>query len=177
MEKREQEEFFHKNINLAYKIANRYRYNYFYEMEDIKQIALCALWKAVIKYEEDKAKFSSFAVAIISNDINQHLRKVKKKKDIISFSSPIRNGEDITLEDILTDDSENEFEKIENRLLIRNTFSKMPLNDKDKIILKHWLDGEKQIDIAKKMNMSQANVSRYIIRLKRRLKIPKNKNI
>ena len=34
------EEIFNNNVNIAYKIANRYVTNYYEEKEDIRQIAL-----------------------------------------------------------------------------------------------------------------------------------------
>ena len=43
------EELFNKNINIAYKLAWQYK-NSGIDMEDIKQICLYALWKAVITY-------------------------------------------------------------------------------------------------------------------------------
>ena len=45
------EEIFNDNVNIAYKIANRYRTNYYEEIEDIQQIALIELWRCVVNWE------------------------------------------------------------------------------------------------------------------------------
>ena len=63
------EEMFNKNIKLAYKIANKYRINHSNEIEDIKQIALIGLWKAVTRYN-GKNTLSTFAYVVIQNEIN-----------------------------------------------------------------------------------------------------------
>ena len=59
------------------KIANKYRANYSEEFEDIKQLALIGLWKAVTRYNGKNA-LSTFAYVVIQNEINLYLRKIKK---------------------------------------------------------------------------------------------------
>ena len=93
------EEMFEKNIKIAYKIANRYRINYLSEYEDIKQIALLALWKAVLTFNNTNA-FSTYAYVVISNEINLYLRRNKKTEQEISINTSINDGE-LTIEDIL----------------------------------------------------------------------------
>lgn len=71
------EEMFNKNINIAYKIANKYLDNYKNEYEDIKQIALLGLWKAVLTFKNTYA-FSTYSYKVIFNEINHYLRNRKK---------------------------------------------------------------------------------------------------
>ena len=84
------EEMFNKNIKIAYKIANRYLTNYASEYEDIKQIALMGLWKAVSTFNNTHA-FSTYAYTVISNEINYYLRTVKKHYNTISLKREVKD--------------------------------------------------------------------------------------
>lgn len=181
MDKEKSEEFFNKNIGLAYKVANTYKNNYYYEMEDIKQIALGALWKAVVNYNQSIAKFSTFAVTIIRNDINYYLRRTKKYRSDISLNTELKNScegnREITLQDVLSDDSDKLIEEAEDKMFLIDLFSNINLTEEEKIILKDWLQGRNQIETAKTLNISQASISRCITKLKQKLIYYKNKNL
>ena len=142
------EEMFNKNINIAYKIANRYLVNYANEYEDIKQVALMGLWKAVLTFNDTHA-FSTYAYTVISNEINMYLRTIKKNNSTISLKQEVK--ENITLEDILADKN-NYIEKLENSLDIENYIVQIKnskLKEKEKIVFELSLRGYKQDKIAK----------------------------
>lgn len=164
------EEMFNKNIKIAYKIANRYLINYANEYEDIKQIALMGLWKAVSTFDNTHA-FSTYGYTVISNEINCYLRTVKKHYNTISLKQEIK--EDITLEDVLADKN-NYIEKLENSLDIENYISQIrnsKLNEKEKMVFELTLKGYKQRQIAKIIGCSQAEVSRKIRKLRTKIKL------
>lgn len=164
------EEMFNKNIKIAYKIANRYLTNYASEYEDIKQIALMGLWKAVSTFDNTHV-FSTYAYTVISNEINYYLRTVKKNYNTISLKQEIK--ENITLEDILADKN-NYIEKLENSLAIENYISQIrnsKLKEQEKIVFELTLKGYKQRQIAKIIGCSQAEVSRKIRKLRSKIKL------
>ena len=97
------EEMFKKNIGLAYKIARKYLFNHSYEIEDIKQVALIGLWKAVLTFKNTHT-FSAYAYTVISNEINLYLRKNKKREQEISINTKI-NDDELTIEDMLQDEN------------------------------------------------------------------------
>lgn len=107
------EELFNKNINIAYKLAWQYK-NSGIDMEDIKQICLYALWKAVITYKENYT-FSTYAYQVIFNEMNYYLRQNRKYFSNKYFSEKI-GVDDLILEDTLEDKS-NMMEEIENKRL------------------------------------------------------------
>lgn len=78
------EEIFNNNVNIAYKIANRYRTNYYEEIEDIRQIALMELWRCIVNWDHVHA-LTTYAYLCIPNKINMYLRHVKKheKKTLV----------------------------------------------------------------------------------------------
>lgn len=97
------EELFLNNIKLAYKVASRYLINYSSEYEDIKQVALLGLWKAVLTYKKTCA-ISTYAYRVITNEINYYLRKTKKHNRNISINEEI--GDNITIGDTLQDEND-----------------------------------------------------------------------
>ena len=164
------EEMFNKNIRIAYKIANRYLTNYASEYEDIKQIALMGLWKAVLTFN-NKYAFSTYAYRVISNEINYYLRTVKKNHSTISLKQEIK--ENMTLEDVLADEN-NYIEKLENNLDTENCISQIrnsKLKEKEKTVFELTLKGYKQRQIAKITGCSQAEVSRKIKGLRTKVKL------
>lgn len=148
------EEIFNKNTRLAYKIANGYLINYSREYEDIKQIALLGLWRAVLNYN-GISKFSSFAGTVIHNEINRYLQHINKNKSI-SLSQKI--NEETILEDIIPDKS-NDIEHIEQKILLKNLKNKVKLTKRESEIYENTLKGYNQTKIGKQLNISHQRVS------------------
>lgn len=170
------EEMFNKNIKLAYKVANKYKINHYEEFEDIKQIALLGLWKAVTNYNGKNA-LSTFAYVVIQNEINSYLRKTKKSFKSVSINVEVH--ERLTLEDILqADDSIEELlDDIEERVIkqvLNETLENE--NERDNQVYKLYEQGYRQGQIAKIMGISQAQVSRIQAKINKKVcdKIAKN---
>lgn len=162
------EEMFNKNIKIAYKIANTYLINYKNEYEDIKQVALEALWKAILTFK-DTHKFSTYAYAVISNEINLYVRKEKRNKNNISMSEEI--AENTRIEDIIKD--ENDFEERivkteetkEMQKILRNEF--LNLEQREQKVCMLMLKNKKQKEMAKELNISQSTASRLERKIKK----------
>lgn len=169
------EDIFNANIKIAYKIANAYKINYPNEFEDIKQIALIGLWKAICTYNQ-KYKLSTYAYKVISNEINLYLRNAKKHFNLISLNTLIIGSDDnsIELQDILPskesidEDIINKIETDNLHLAIQNIYNN--LTDRDKEVYKLLLQGKTQNDIAKIFKISQACVCRIQQRINIKIK-------
>lgn len=163
------DEMFNKNIKLAYKIANKYRLNHNEEFEDIKQIALMGLWKAVTHYNGKNA-LSTFAYVVIQNEINYYLRKANKVTKAISINTEIKDN--LTIESILQ--TEDSIEKILD--YIEQEEIKQVLNEileseskTNKQIYEMHRQGYKQNPISVATGTSQANVSRTISKINKKV--------
>lgn len=160
------EEMFNNNIKLAYKNAQRYK-NCGIEHEDLQQICLYALWKAVLTYKQEKGiAFSSYAYRVIQNEVNFYLRKNRKYFKNKYFSEIV--CENIKLEDILAD-THNEIEKIESRIDNENYIRRIRnsnMKEKERQVLELSLKGYKQKQIAETIECSQPQVSRIIKKLR-----------
>lgn len=169
MERTDENEIFEKNIKLAYMVVHRYK-NYIKEKEDITQIAMEGLWIAVKNYDQNKGKFSTFAVRVMTNNINYYLRSVKKEANNIHLYDPICGGtEKLTFNDILMENSFS-MEEVEERVAIEDCFKRLNLRGKEQEIFSLWLEGKKQTDIAEAVGKSQSSVSRSIEYIKKKLK-------
>lgn len=164
------EEMFKANMGIAYKIANTYRINYSKEYEDIKQVALLGLWKAVLTFKHTHA-FSTYAYPVISNEINSYLRKDKKEEKDISMETVVTDN--ITIADML-EEKENCIKKIEDEEEIRELKERFlqilnTLKQREKTICLLMLKGKTQREIAKQVNYSRANVQRIEKKIKEKL--------
>lgn len=88
-----------------------------YEQEDMIQIAALALVKAVKKYQLGrKAAFTSYAITVIKNALNEELRKVTSKKLDEAFKCSLNslNNEGVELIEILVSE-----ENVEEDIVFR----------------------------------------------------------
>lgn len=167
------EERFKQNIKIAYKIAWKYR-NTGIEFDDLKQICLLGLWKAILTYKIEKGTISTYAYSVIKNEINIYIRKNKKYFKDKHFEEEIKEG--ITLGDAIKD-STNEIEEVEKRIDIKasmNSLQKANMKKKEKQVMEFYLKGYIQPKIAKKVGLSQPSISITIKRLKKYIKGEKN---
>lgn len=150
------EEMFEKNIGLAYKAASRYIINHSWEIEDIKQVALIGLWKAVLTFKNTYA-FSTYAYKVILNEINLYLRKNKKREQEISINTSI-NDDRLTIEDTLQ--SEDNIEKTLDKIEILIFISNIHFTDREKEVYDLLKKGYRQAQISRMLNLSKQRVSK-----------------
>lgn len=167
----EMNDMFNKNINIAYKIANRYRINYPEEYEDIKQVALLGLWKAIQHYNP-KWALTTIAYKTIFNNINFYLRSVKRHKEHdFSINSIVCEDDNnqLTIEDLIPDDNDT----IDAMLLdidIQQAFEDLNLSEIESEFLDLKRQGLSQREIGEQLNRSQAQISRIQTKLRSRFK-------
>lgn len=162
------EEMFEKNIRIAYKIANRYKINYLSEYEDIKQMALLGLWKAVLTFKNTHA-FSTYAYVVIANEINHYLRKCKRVKDLnVSINTIV--FDDLTLEDILKGEDNIE-ELLENIVFLElgQKLNTIQFTDTERKVIELSRKGRTQSQIAKELKTSQPRISRMKKNIKNKI--------
>lgn len=171
MTNEEMNEMFNKNIKIAYKIANQYRINYPEEYEDIKQVALLGLWKAVQNYNP-KWAITTIAYKTIYNNINYYLRSVKRHRDNDISIYTVLNEKDndiLTIEELLPDN----YDAIEDMLLnldIEHAFNKLDLSKVEEKFLELKKEGLSQTEIGKRLNKSQAQISRIQTKIRKKFK-------
>lgn len=161
------------NLNLVHFVANQFR-NTKLLYDDLYGAALLGFTKALNAYDSERgAKFSTYAVNCMQNEIKFFLRKERRQSDnTISYNfvlSKDKNGNDFELYDILEDkddDSPGVGEMLvleENHQAVLSAIKR--LTELEQFIINHryglnGFDFKTQKIIASETDMSQANVSK-----------------
>ena len=164
------EEIFNDNVNIAYKIANRYMTNYYEEMEDIRQIALMELWRCVESWDHVHA-LTTYAYLCIPNKINMYLRHVRKHEKNISINTVVYSdgdGNDQTILDLIEDPDDCIF-KLLNNIDAKEALNNICFTEKEKQVINLRIEGLSQEQVGKIMNLSQVQISRIQTKIKNKI--------
>ena len=153
-----------ENIGLAYWAAHKYK-NCSIEFEDLKSIALLGLVKAAGKYEPlEGARFSTFALKVIFNEIFYEMRKRKRRPETVSLDAEIvysNTGNSVPLLELLSYE-EKEFERVEASVVAPLLF-RCGLKEKErKAIYLTVCQEMKQCEVGERLKVTQSQVSRYV---------------
>ena len=161
------------NMRLALHIAKQFDGQI--DSDELVAIAMLGLVKSADSFKPELGfKFSSFSATCIQNEILNALRRDKKSYLDISLETVLACGDDSELktEDIIYDLSPEEcFKKIEDKETIKNILLNAKLPNKEKTILEQWVKGRKQKEIAKDLGYTQANVSKILKRIFKKLRV------
>ena len=155
------EELYFENEALVYHVLNK-KFPMSRFDDDFQQIARLGLWKACLRYDETKSKFSTYAVPAIENEIKMELRKMSRKPIEISLDDLIRDTSDdtdgLTIFGICMGDQDVEF--------VDAIWADKELTERQKRILSLLYDGMVQADIAREIGISQTMVSREVAKIR-----------
>lgn len=164
------EEIFNNNVNIAYKIANKYMTNYYKEIEDIRQIALMELWRCVEDWDHIHA-LTTYAYIRIPRKINIYLRHVKKHEKNISINTIIHsdgNGNDQTILNLIEDPDDCIFRLLDD-INAEGVLDNIYLTEKEKQVINLRMEGFSQVQVGEIMNLSQPQISRIQIKIKKKI--------
>ena len=162
-----------ENFNIIHYVAKSFS-NTGLGHDELVSIGSVGFVKALNTYTEKKgAKFSTYAVVCVRNEILHFLRREKKHVDntVLSGNTIYTDGEGgvLTIEDTLSNEMNNEafVEDVillnEDIKILMNAIRKLPKRDQFIIINRYGIGGRKvmtQEEIGKTLGMSQANVSK-----------------
>lgn len=180
---REREDYANENQALIKSVTKKYyetfgkRYSFTYE--DVFGIATFGFTKALLNYDKTNvAKFSTYAVACMKNEIFLSVRKEKKRVNDISIETVLcddKNGNSLTLEDILESGLKNVEETIlsqEQNFILGKAIKCLSKKEQIIAILRYGIGVEEhtQKEVADIVNMSQANISKIEKTIKKKIK-------
>ncbi|MBE6810738.1 MAG: sigma-70 family RNA polymerase sigma factor [Ruminococcaceae bacterium] len=161
-------ELIEHNLRLVAHVVKKYYTDD--DQDDLISIGTIGLIKAINTFKSDKKiRLATYAARCIENEILMHFRGNKKYAQDVYISDPIdtdKNGNTLTLIDIIADDSNIEDEidtkiKVQKlRQILGTTLDKREL---EIIKMRYGLDGQKELtqrEIAKKLKISRSYVSR-----------------
>ncbi|BCS81762.1 RNA polymerase sigma factor [Caldicellulosiruptor diazotrophicus] len=160
-----------KNLRLVAHIAKKYTFSFPNLTDDIISVGTIGLIKAIETYSSTKCtKLSTYAAKCIENEILMYLRQNKKFFSQLSLENPIgsdKDGNEITLMDVLQNDQEDIEEQIDLKIKIKNLLkrlNKILKGRERKIIeLRYGLKNGKaktQLEVANLLGISRSYVSR-----------------
>jgi RNA polymerase sporulation-specific sigma factor len=157
------------NLRLVAHIVKKFE-NTGEDSEDLISIGTIGLIKAIESYSSGKGtKLATYAARCIENEILMHLRALKKTKKDVSLHDPIgqdKEGNEISLMDVLKSDAEDIFETIQLNMeleKVKEYIDVLDEREKEVIIGRFGLNMEKertQREIAKELGISRSYVSR-----------------
>lgn len=157
------------NLRLVAHIVKKY--NNAAETDDLISVGSIGLIKAINTYEMDKGtQLATYTARCIENEILMLLRSNKKYKNNISLSEPVgvdKDGNELTLMDLLFDKEDGVFQQVEMNILNEKFMKIMEqvLSDREyKIVcLRYGLKNKKplaQREVAALLKISRSYISR-----------------
>lgn len=159
-----------RNLRLVAHIVKKYSYPH-KDMDDLISIGTVGLIKAIDSFDTSKGtRLATYAARCIENEILMLIRNTKKIKNEVYLQDPIgvdKEGNEISLMDVLSSEEDSVIEVVENRIQVRKLYDKINicLTDREKIIIKMrygLTDGKPktQREIAALLQISRSYVSR-----------------
>lgn len=159
-----------RNLRLVAHIVKKYTYSG-KEVDDLISIGTIGLIKAIDSYNVSKGtRLATYAARCIENEILMLIRNNKKNRNEVYLQDPIgvdKEGNEISLIDILSSDGDSVIEIVENRIQIGKLYVEINrvLKGREKAIIKMRYglgDGKpkNQREIAQILGISRSYVSR-----------------
>jgi RNA polymerase sporulation-specific sigma factor len=159
-----------RNLRLVAHIVKKYSYPG-KDVEELISIGTIGLIKAIEAFDISKGvRLATYASRCIENEILMLIRNNKKTKGDVYLQDPIgtdKEGNEISLMDVLSGDEDSIFEIVENKIQIQKLYDKINFNlkDREKTIIQMrygLLDGNPrtQREIALILGISRSYVSR-----------------
>ncbi|MEG2353228.1 MAG: RNA polymerase sporulation sigma factor SigK [Clostridium sp.] len=159
-----------RNLRLVAHIVKKYSYSN-KEVDDLISIGTIGLIKGIDSYNPCKGtRLATYAARCIENEILMLMRNSKKIKKEIYLQDPIgvdREGNEISLLDILSSEEDSVIDIVESKIQIRKLYEKMntSLMEREKSIIQMrygLIDGKPrtQREIASILGISRSYVSR-----------------
>lgn len=157
-----------RNMRLVVHVVKKYSVQWG-ENDDLISIGAIGLIKAVTTYDADKGhRFATYAAKCVQNEVLMFLRSSKKINSEVSLDDPIghdKEGNSISLMDILESEDEDIYETVETKIKIKELKGLINeiLTERESVIIKmrYGLEGYKektQKEIADELGISRSYV-------------------
>ena len=141
------------------------------EADDLISVGSIGLIKGIESFEYGKgSQLATYVARCIENEILMYIRANKKHRSVMSLNEPVgvdKEGNEITLMEILPASEDNPFEKVENKMLMDKVQAiiKKVLTKREYLIIsmRYGVNGARvytQLEVAEKLNISRSYVSR-----------------
>lgn len=165
-----EEKLISHNLRLVAHITKKYK-NSSIDSDDLISIGSIGLMKAIKTFSYEKGNsFSTYASRCIENEILMTFRSDKKNANSVYLEDVIsvdKDGNNLSLYEILQDNSPSVDKQVENNLLYKKVekviLTKLPEREKEILIRRYGLFGSQpktQIELADELKISRSYISR-----------------
>ena len=165
-----EEKLIRHNLRLVAHISKKYK-NSSVDNEDLISIGTIGLMKAIKTFDYDRGNsFSTYASRCIENEILMNFRSDKKNGQFIFLDDVISSDKDgncLSLYEILCDNSPSVDSQIENKILYKKieniVLTKLEPREKEIIVKRFGLFGnnpQTQFELASELKISRSYISR-----------------
>ena len=158
------ESLYAQNIAFMYKLIKRFE-NLHIEQDELLGAGNLAFMKAVKTYNPTTARWLTYFSRLMINEILMMWRRTQKHTRCISLETvivAIDGNADITLSDQISSDECLEEDVLDQVIAQQIMQLTRALPTKEQEVLRLHLLGTRQVDIGKKLGLSQAHISRSI---------------
>jgi RNA polymerase sporulation-specific sigma factor len=159
-----------RNLRLVAHVVKKYS-TYGTDAEDLISIGTIGLIKGISTFNHEKGtRLATYAARCIENEILMNIRSEKKKQNEVYLQDAIgvdQEGNEITLNDVVSYDSDSVIDEVELKIQIKKLYDKMKcvLKTRERIVLelRYGLNNgveKTQREIAKMLGISRSYVSR-----------------
>ncbi|MCR3923135.1 MAG: RNA polymerase sporulation sigma factor SigK [Firmicutes bacterium] len=158
-----------RNLRLVAHVIKKFE-NTGEDQEDLISIGTVGLIKAIDSFKGNKGtRLATYAARCIENEILMHIRVITKRKAEVLLNDPIgtdKEGNEITLLDILGSDGEDVVEEVDKKMLeakLYEVIRRLKTRERTVLALRFGLPmGRRQTqkEIAKNLGISRSYVSR-----------------
>ncbi len=161
--------------------ARGYHY-YSYDYQELLQCGRLAVYKSILNYKDTRAKFATFVSHVIENELVNYLRQLNtQKQKINSDALPINSQGEIEVTTAGGDTNyipyQSDERTPESQVIADEDISYalkevgLKLSDMEFDILKLYLQGIKQKEIAEDLHISLKSVENAIARIRTKINI------
>lgn len=173
------------NLRLVAHIVKKYS-NFSSDTDDLISIGTIGLIKGISSFDMDKGtRLATYSARCIENELLMFFRATKKQKSEVSLQAPIgtdREGNEISLIDILCNDTDSVLDVVGFNMAIKKLFDKMKhtLEPREAAVIemRYGLDNKEektQREIAEILGISRSYVSRIEKKALKKLSLELNK--
>ncbi len=151
------------------------------EADDLISVGTIGLIKGINTYDDEKpAALATYCAKCVDNEILMYIRANKKHRGNVSLSDSVgvdKDGNEITLMDVIPGEDERQFVKIEDGVMMEKVrkIVETSLTERERLIitLRYGLGGEEpltQLEVSEILNISRSYVSRLEKKIMRKIR-------
>lgn len=159
------------HLKLAKRVIRKWR-SIFYDLDptDIESAVYFALFKASLKYDESKGKFSTYAWRCMEIEVYRLARtRLPKDAEVISLFQPIKKQKKDSMQVVDTIDANSNVIALEDKLILQECIQAMNQEERY-LFVSYYIEGKTYEELSKEFKCSYQNIQNKIYAIRKKLK-------